>query len=181
MSFGDVVFHLLLVLVVGIVTTVVESWAMTAGGRRDPIEGSLELAYRRSIVVGPPAFLFAVGLSFVLYPLVFGWIYALNLCMYLGVGGFAIVTSVLFYGELRNSRVRLDPKGLSDRKQPAIRWDEIVKVRINEENDLELHTVDGRKVIVHRWYEGFNDAIPLFLAYLPEPARTQFGELLVRN
>lgn len=183
MDASEMVFKGIVIVVMVVFVYAIHAWVATPGTRRTVENGRLVLNYSNTVVVGFSCFgwfgcIGAVGVA-LSRPYQFWDEYPI----YLGVFALGAGAGAAIYASMRKSQAEIDPKGLTNVSwlggRFTARWDEIERVDIDTNNDLAFRTVGGKTLVVARWYVGFPDSLPLFLAYLPEPAKIQFSNLLV--
>lgn len=185
METSELLFKGLVVVLMFVFVYAVYAWVATPGARRASENGRLVLNYSNAVVVG----LSCIGW--------FGCLGVVGLALnrpdefwreipiYVGLFALSAAVGGAIYASMRTSQAEIDPKGLTIVSwlggRFTVRWDEIERADLDTNNDLAFRTTGGKILVVARWYIGFPDSLPLFLAYLPEPAKTQFSDLLVRR
>lgn len=152
--------------------------------KRDPETG--ELVLQCSPALAWIMALFAVGgaISMGLLSLVIPFAYPAQVFVPIGIGAFFLLLGggMCLWAMMR--RTRVGERGLTSEyvfyKPRFLAWEDVRKVSFASGQEFWVHGPGWHKAMLHVWFVGIKEAIPLLYDHLPEEVQKKGGTALAR-
>jgi hypothetical protein len=100
------------------------------------------------------------------------------------IGAFFLVLGGLVSMWALRRRTRVGDRGLASEymigRPQFLAWGHIERIVLSNDQELWLYSADGQKALLHAWFTGVKDALPIVRSHLPDSVADQYKSVIDR-